>query len=358
MLGLPSTTPAVAASAQTGSGVRETLVLAIRAAADLAQRQLLDGTLVGVEKAETASDLHQRLLAVDEEQRIAMHSRGPRDGEAPAPGEVPERLVPPPLVAPREAMASGEWIFPDANVEAVWPPATGRASLQEFRAALPVRVESGHAEGVTIVFRAGTWRLVTRREWSFESFDDGRGAMVQRVRARVALGALRPAGEVVALQKESGAYRLWSLAPRLRTLDEWISRAIEREDEDLLSTALGGYALGLVNALLAGLGSERPGALAPDNFGLAEGRLSYLDELSSPDADPSGVALAVLAPAELTERFPGALADYVAVIDEALSTQAKLAAVLRASLEVCRPSCARGVFLRDRWLQALAEVGG
>lgn len=355
LLDLPQETPIVAATSHLGAGVKETAVLAIRAAATRVQRQLFDGTVADRGEVETPEELHAQLLAAENEGAAGLReSRAGAvfaflDGDAAA--SVQESASAP-VALPVVREPDPEFTFPNERVAtgSVWPMATGRAVLRELAELVPVRISAPGEQPA--VFRAGSQRLVTHSSWVFPSLDDGRVALVGQVRRRMALGALRPAAEVVALQEERDGCRLWRLTPRLLTVEGWLTRAREQEDEALAATALGGMGLGvaLLLRLLGPVGAA--GRIGPRNFGILEGRVLFLDEDETRSSVRVGESL--VDPIGASSTADAAFEAYLGVLCENLDERMPFADTLLAELESIEPRDARAFEARRRLTQALS----
>lgn len=355
LLELPPATPVVGATSHLGAGVKETAVLAIRAAATRVQRQLLDGTVADRGEAETPEELHSQILAAEAasapgtpaSRATEVFAALDRAAAVPeAPGGAPE--------PPRRGLSESEaeFVFPTERVAtgSVWPMATGRAALRELAEHRPVRLSAPGEQPV--VFRAGAQRLITHANWVFDTADDGRAALVGQVRKRMALGALRPPQEVVALQEEGEGCRLWRLTPRLLTVEAWLARAREQQDDALSSTALGGLGLGVALLLRDAGPAGAAGRIAPRNFGILEGRVLFLDEDDSRAAVP--LVEALVDPLDGMPVAETSFETYLAVLCENLSERMPWAAVLRSELEAHEPRDARSSEARRRLVQTLA----
>lgn len=183
-LGLPSDAEVVAASAATGAGVRETVVRAIRAAAALAERDVIDK---GADGLPDAGDEAELLSALDGSAQL--RTVLDLDGRSPPP-------------FPDEDVASGS----------VWPGTTGRVVLRALARALTCSgIARVAAPSSAFVFRVGELRLETSLTRRFENHPDARSALLEMARERVRLGDAQTT--LVLATGDDGATWVWSIAP-------------------------------------------------------------------------------------------------------------------------------------------------
>jgi signal recognition particle receptor subunit beta len=188
-LGLASDAELVAATATSGSGVRETVVRAIRAAASLAERDIIARGIEGLRSAEDESELLAQL-----------------DGSAQMRRALAGDDVPP---------------FPDEDVasDCVWPATSGRTVLRSLARALASEgVEHMPSDDGAIVVRAGAFFLRTSRAGRFDDAEAARAALVARARAQVRLDEELAAQTTLVLALGAdGSSWLWAIAPWAET---------------------------------------------------------------------------------------------------------------------------------------------
>lgn len=356
-LDMPSETPVVGATARSGVGVKETVVLAMRSAATRVQRELLEGTLAESTEARTPEELHAQLCALENEggeetpALLATIALAELDRRRAEPAALQREVVE--SIGGGVAAAAPIFVFPSERVESgsVWPAATGRIALREVALSSPEIVSLPGEQPV--VFTAGTRRLVTHASWVFPSADEGRAAMVSHVRRRQALGPLRTGSEVVALQEEAGRWRIWRMATRFRTVEQWLERARANRDESLAATALGGLGLGVAEALRRLGRAELRGRVGPRNFGILDGQVLFLDEDDSRREVP--LVRALLDPGAGRELSDREFESYLCVVCENVSLEVSGAAELCSELESHRPEGARESDARLRLQAALSR---
>ncbi len=183
-LGLAPDHEVIAASAREGSGVRETVVRAIRGAASLAERSIVARGADALSDTEDGPHLLARL-----------------DGSA---------LL-------RSLTEPGDQIppFPDEDVASgwVWPDRAGRRQLRTLGRALAAgaitRVQAGAYE---LAFRAGPLHLTTSRAFRREDVDAARAELEARARACVRSGAEQVAATTLVLAGSPGSpIWLWTI---------------------------------------------------------------------------------------------------------------------------------------------------
>jgi signal recognition particle receptor subunit beta len=287
-LGLDPSTSVVAARAEDGVGVRETLVLAMRAAADVAQRILLaQGTTSLAGAAETPDQL---LALFDEDDRKARASTatatGTNDGGR----------------RPYDASFDPALPHPDAPTGFIWPGSTGRETLRRVTEA----VANGDVEILRdddesgMLLRAGAWLLRTSGARRFDDPDEGRAALLAVARAKTALGKLLLPGSAVAVTSEAdGGARLWTVSPRTSTLRQSLDEAVRARDAQAASLGLALWVDGVIEALVCAARQGLSFDLRPERFAAFGGDVGWIDE-----DDDGGSSVFSLLAAEL-ERHAG-----------------------------------------------------
>lgn len=274
-LGLDPTTSLVGARAREGVGVRETAVLAIRAAANRVQRVLLER---GIGALEVRHEVPEQLLASIRELEAA---------EAPA--------ASPPPTPPVTAAGAGETEpgppFPSPEVPPgnIWPSATGRDTLRRIAlAGEPVArtdlvgqhgLSTGSGSHDLLIFEAGMWCLKTSPRRRFADPDEARAQLLRLARRKALLGELMPRHTVLTVV-EDGANRhwLWTACPWLGTLRSGLEHASRRADAAGVGDILVDYARAVLESIAL---AARRGVLLdvhPSNFALGGTQLYYLDD--------------------------------------------------------------------------------
>lgn len=291
-LGLPSDGEVVVASAVSGAGVRDTVVRAIRAAAGLAERELLEKGVDGMTEAEESNELLAQL-----------------DGSAQMRAAITLTDVElPPF--PDEDVASG----------CVWPGTTGRAVLRSLARALATGVRLLDDRGSAVVLRAGDLRLETSRAHRFDDLAAGRTALLDHARARVRLGALNaPDTTLVLATGDGGTAWLWTLVPWTPPLSDVMAQADARGDEDALGKALRAYARASVEALTLAV---RDGVLihgGAAHFGALPDRVVYLSDWIRIGEGTDAILRDVVDVARAYQHRTRALRDYIAALGATLA---------------------------------------
>lgn len=368
--------PIIAAEATRGSGVRETVVLAIRATALALQEQLQASAIGDLEgHYETGEELERRILELEVARPMSAldvvlsahrmgrtsdppragaalaleHDSAPRDGRS-APTVPPSAPSLPPL--------------PDADMPhgLVWPPAEGRKALRRVPLADAVlRMDVSRALerdpfARELVFEAGIWRLSTSPERCYEHADVARRELVRLAHLQLELGSLRVPRTVLAVQSDvTGRFWLWTVRLWLTTLRNQMTYAAEAEDEAALAAALALYADLASRALRACLENELVLDLEPDQFGVLSGEGFYLrDDIERGTCAPRAAA-ALLGRFDEYATHDQALATYEAALLERLSNDFRpdeleqlglLAGLEAAAARSSRAAAARCALLR------------
>jgi signal recognition particle receptor subunit beta len=220
--------------AADGTGIRETFVYAVRLALDRVRELMIRRTLPpGSVGRGGAGELLDALRADGVRQTPLLVER--------APGSVAASLLREVLShendAARTPAAVGEPAAsgavhraprpPDGTVPsgAIWPPVEGRAILCELAqvALAPRRLASGN-------WAAGLgcgWRVVSSRDGTFASLDQGRAALIQWARLHAgAAGAISPRRCIVLADDGNDGWRLWQIVRAERSLREAVDHAL------------------------------------------------------------------------------------------------------------------------------------
>lgn len=341
-LGVARGVSLVGARAHEGVGVRETVVLAIRAAANQVQNRLLQTGIEALSReVETSVSLHEALLA-EEGPGLpratvvlsTLDERGAAAVEAsPTPAVAPE-IEPTRTVAVADesgATSVGPPPRPTSTVPlgSVWPAAPGRPILRELegremRLCLDLVGQHGTADGSGasdgFIYQAGDWCLKTSRRRCFANPDEARGAMLQMARRKTLLGPLLAPGTVLCLQAdEAGGTWLWTVAPWLTTLRNWMERSDSTGDVPSLSAALETFAQASVRSLALAARAGIVLDVHPSNFALSDGQAVYLDDDIAAGSRVPAIGHALLRRFDEYEKWPGALENYVRALMGGLS---------------------------------------
>lgn len=344
-LGVPEGVSLVGARAHEGVGVRETVVLAIRAAANQVQTRLLETGIEALSReVETSVSLHEALLA-EEGPGLSratvvlstLDERGAGSVEAsptPAPGVTPEIQLARSVAVADESPATPVALppRPTSNVPlgSVWPAAQGRPILrelegQEMRLCQDLVGQHGTADGSGasdgFIYQAGDWCLKTSRRRCFANPDEARAAMLQMARRKTLLGSLLAPRTVLCLQADEAGYTwLWTVGPWLTTLRNWLERSDGAGDVASLAAALQSFAQVAVQALALSARSGIALDVHPSNFALADGQAVYLDDDIAVGSRVPAIGHVLLRRVDEYERWPEAIEAYADALAGSLAT--------------------------------------
>jgi signal recognition particle receptor subunit beta len=281
-LGLPADSPTVSASAEKGVGIRETAVLAIRAAASRVEKVLL---CAGPESlrgsAETAEALHQAMLEVEKRAPLS-----PVEALNPIVIDVSRSVSSrdDPTTATDEPQAPD----PDAPSGAIWPTPRGRETLRSLageplrkRTDLVGRPSASNGSGTSdaFIYQAGKWCLKTSLRRRYLDSVEAKSALLALVRSKLWLQAFLASETVLSLSADrKGVHWLWTVTPWLVTLREQMAHADAASDERALGRALGEFAKTAVASLALAVRSGVAMDVHPSNFARDGGRTVYLDD--------------------------------------------------------------------------------
>jgi len=394
----------VPAQANVGQGVRETAVIAIRAAANVVQRRVLaegvDG-LVGI--AVHGREMQAEIERVERENPqspisiMLEHSppepRSPESSAASVPAPLPDVASPPvetPVPAGRDTLPSGMAPSGEAQVTAlvdlaagitvagrsprvvpplpqpavasgfIWPAATGRELLRGVPLETATLRAAPVAAGVELtpqsfVFDAGSWCLCTSSERWFAGPDQARDALLALVRRKILLGPLLVSDTVLTLQSDpQGGYWLWTVTPWLATLEAVMRE--KAEEPSRLETGLAAYAAAALTTLRYAVRHQVLLDLHPANFALIRGSTYYVGDDIRQGNWPADFGTRVLAPVEELAASPGLSEAYVRDLVMGLRAEfrgAETSGRLQESFDSASVESEVGRAARDRLLQAV-----
>lgn len=352
-LGADATVPVVGARANAGIGVKETLVLAIRAAANRAQQQVLErgiDALAG--EPGDAEAVLRELRQLDDAPGSALDDLlgQPVFVEPPPPVRMPPIPPPPvravepavPVAPPVEAAVAPPvappawWPVPplgDASITPgnLWPAATGRDALRgltgmELRPRFDLVAQLGDRDGSgkasTVLYDADGWFIKTSTDRRFDDLDASRVALVKLARTKIALGTLTlPNTVLVTCGDPDQGYWVWTFAPWRQTLRGAMTEAIAAGDRAGIGDALVQFAGAVGEALVRALRTGQGLDLHPSNFALDGDTLVYLDDEVSEAPPVRGAAHAILQRAEELAGSPDEIDRYAATLIEELSAR-------------------------------------
>ena len=377
-LGLGPEVPVIASQAEESVGVRETVVLAVRAAATLVQRRVLEAgseALLGTE--ETAAALHRALLEVEgspvSEPSLPASAAAEDTGDRPT--QPPVRWSEPRIRAARD-VAPPHPPVPSVDLPTafLWPPATARRLLRELaaegsppvvRSDLVARQGTAVGSGTSDAIILQTARLCVKTSTRRGFWDavDAQATMKLLAQRKMSLGDwLAPETALCVQPDADGRHYLWTIAPWMLTLREQAARALEGGDDGALGRALVGFA---DVALGAGALAIRRGVAVdvhPSNFGELGGRVFYLDDdIGSARTIPT-LGHSLLRRVDEYAGRAGPVARYVAHVGAGLVERLDPEEVrdldLAGALEQATALTEAGREARGEWLSALARRRG
>jgi signal recognition particle receptor subunit beta len=234
-LELPPGVAVIPARAGDGVGVRETAVLAIRAAADVAQSEVLTHGIDGLrDDPDDSSSLYEQLrVLVPAPARPS--ARRPTAGGRPVPPES-EVAPQPPIIEIGQVEGQSERTdsederpplpFGEVASGHIWPAVKGREVLRAVdasRAAGLVAWDFGGAPNAYSVI-VGEHQLVTSADRRFDDIDHARAALLAAARDYMK-GATTPPVDAptLCIVPDERATWLWSIAARSDPLDAGLS---------------------------------------------------------------------------------------------------------------------------------------
>ncbi|WP_394831293.1 GTPase domain-containing protein [Pendulispora rubella] len=291
----------VAARAREGMGVRETVVLAMRHAAVLAQSAVLArGGIEGISAtAETAAMLHGRLQGL---------------GESIPPPRPPDVPLP----------------SPEVGVGGIWPSTTGRDIVRRALAAgvcvqrHDLVGQHGLADGSgasdTIILQAGSYCLKTSPRRRFPTLEAARDALVRSARLKRMLGKLLPEDTVLCLAPDAddGAW-LWTVAPWLSTLRSRMLRG--DEDEEAALGALRDFATAAVDSMLLASRYQVILDVHPSNFAFDGKHIVYVDDDVTIGANHPALGYALIQRIEESARAPRRIQAYLDALEREMASR-------------------------------------
>jgi signal recognition particle receptor subunit beta len=326
---LENEVPVIPARAGEGIGVRETAVVAIRAAANAIQKQILASGIESIYgRAESEKDLLDSLQSLDQSpptwsvdsllqqddfsEEINSVRQPFSEVEAPAPViddavednvqrvneesdiDVPDnaRSVEKDSQEDSSIQKSNSlnppFPRPDVQPGLIWPAATGREIIRQvpfesarLREDLIARqgMHNGSGRSDAIIYQAGDWCLKTSMRRHFLDLDEGRAKLLSAARSKAMLGRLLLRNTALVLQHgpDEDCW-LWTVSPWIKTLRSEMTDADNNRDEQQLGEALAQFARATVSALRL---ASREGLLLdvhPSNFGIIDNEIAYIDD--------------------------------------------------------------------------------
>ena len=314
------------AAAASGNGVRETVVMAIRAAAVQLQ-EVLSTTGVADLKGtyETGKELEKRILAAERGGAAPPEAAKRRTPVVPAGGSESPSAPTVNDAATEPTSWTGEITLPGVDVPAglVWPALEGRKTLRRVPFLEATRHEPepsivsarGSRRSDAIVYEAGIWCLRTSLRRRFQSAEQAREELVRLAHRKLNLGMLCVPRTVLVAQRSGGdSYWLWTISLWLSPLSSQLDYAVKNGDEGTLSDALSQYGRLVVRGLRMCLDSNVVLNLHPRNFGMLYEEGFYLDDEIETGGQIPLAGRSILRRFDEYSAFPGALRVYSEVL--------------------------------------------
>ena len=333
-LDLPPETPVVSARAAAGIGVRETAVLAVRAAANVAQQRILSAGIDSLPDArEDAAALLDQLRDVPS-RYSRRRRRAPAAAAGPAPTAPPPAAVTaaPPAATPVRSAPLPP--LPDAGVSGMllWPAASGREQLRALRRTMDEGsvVREPHP-GDVVRLRVGPFRLETSPRQRVSSLDEARARLLLVARTKTRLGPLRAPDALLACgEGDEGDVWLWTIERTAPSLRDALDALAAGGDEDALARGLVEYATAAATTIGVGIeqGVRLDASLA--RFAAQETGLVHAGEIADEPSETFAGALV-----EPLARYAGrdaAVEAYVGALATALLPRASAQDAVRTGL--------------------------
>jgi hypothetical protein len=217
------------------------------------------------------------------------------------------------------------------------------------------RVGSGRTDGE--FWEYGGWFLKSRSSRRFQDRGEATVAFERLRDLKRRLDDLVPAHSVLALLRtDDGQYQIWTIAPRIETVREWLDRSAATEDRVELTRGLCAFArclgVGVAVALDAGLSLD----LNPGNFAIQGARVRYIDDDIAVRDDAVGVEDAFLARfAEYPDTSDDTWGAYVERFAVEVAAAGPVARVVSLGIPERVAVAAQLWRGTDRWATATAE---
>lgn len=277
--------------ADTGDGIRETFVLAVRLALDRIRELMVRGALpLGRPPVETSQDLLAALdnlttntastapagEMIDDDDTFDEMLDDTAEYASPPAHDIASAIM--------SVVASPRPRLPDTRVPsgAIWPPVEGRMVLHEATAnELTIqRMTNGDWVGGG----SSRWRVHSSDAAVFSDFDDGRAALLAWARFHAAHTALlSPSRCVVLAEAAPELWRLWQIVRLAPSLRMWLAEASGLDALELLDR------LAIAAALLGEIHARAPDSrILPtlDTIGRGEHGAQLVALMPAPSAPP------------------------------------------------------------------------
>jgi hypothetical protein len=339
--------------------VRETTVLAIRAAANAVQKHVLAhgltsllGTAYDGERLRDQIEAEERANPKSPVDVVLDHTRAVE----PKPTTTPWTKGPPPL--PQSAVPHG----------LIWPAATGRDLLRrvpladaEWRHDLAGQVgtKDGSGRSDTVIVEAGFWCLKTSPRRAYPDCDSARAALATLARRKIRLGSLLAKHTVLTLEPDAqGTYWMWTVSPWLTTLRASMAYAEKHGYLESLQESLLAFADVALGSLRLALDREIQLDVHPSNFARLGSQIYYVDDDIGSGVSLPGIGHALLRRVEEYPDQPQVVEAYVSHVARGIKrnfSREELASLgLAEAMSQAIVSTIVGQTARNRLLEAVA----
>lgn len=375
--------PIIEAEAHQDRGVRETAVLAIRAATQsFVERWKSEGLEALQGSSSTPEELKAHLDELERQNPLSPaaillaptvpfpEEPQPSDESPPEPSEareaesplaaesaIPVEPVEPP--PPRSRLPSPVLPSPEAESGWIWPPTTGRNLLRKALLHPATRMTQRSDETLLEqIHRAPEHRLHISSEHRYPELESARKALVALARTKSQLGTLLPTESVLSLASASdGSFWIWTTSSWLDPLTVRWEEARERQEEAtqiaLLDTWAEAHLIAARLAAHTGILLE----LELEHFALDGDALRYLSNRITSGAELIDWGRSILTTFSRFEDAPLALQAFserlIHGLNLELDAEAKEHLRLIPQLEEAKDFPESALLLRDQLLAAL-----
>lgn len=239
-----SSIPVVGTSTRTGTGVMQTLILAMRLATERVRTLLLAEPLDELSANDTQPDaLHRAMLQLKPAARKSSPRASDFSRSVVASGARTLFRELSAMPVRRNSALGSAPALPQASdlpVGCIWPAVSGRAALaaanrEELEAPATV-ADFAPADAFELKSERG-WLFHSRPSWLFASEADARVALLSIARALAELPDLLPEGRALLIGPEPSGWRLWMVTGLTVPIWELIACALDEGNSVLLAEA-------------------------------------------------------------------------------------------------------------------------
>lgn len=229
-LGANGSSAVVETVATTGSGVRETFVLAVRLALDRVRELMRRSVLPkGRPDIDSGAALLEALRAAEEQSYVEKE-------QAVALGGLREAVASEVLDAKPDAPRAEPAIprLPSASVPGgmIWPPVAGRVLLHE---AIAEQASVEPRPDGNWVAASGRWGLLSYAEDCLGDADEARARLIEWARWHSSLGERLSTHRCILASTDAAAWRLWQVVRRERTLRTALETLLSGSDPETIA---------------------------------------------------------------------------------------------------------------------------